>query len=139
MSQPTEPIPQAAVVAVSGGRVCLVTSSSGRRWTLPKGTIEPAQTAVECAGQEVWEEAGLGGHIDPSPISRYEGDKYGRPTSVQVFTMRVSQTARTWPERGMRSRRWFTPADAVEALTIPGQREAVRLALATVLMAHEPG
>ena len=63
------------------GRVCLVTASSGRRWIIPKGTLEPSQTGPECAAAEAWEEAGIadGRPRSASPNIRHEG---GRPSVV---------------------------------------------------------
>ena len=52
-------IEQAAAIPVYDGRVCLVTSRTGRRWVIPKGRIDPGHTAAEAARIEAWEEAGL--------------------------------------------------------------------------------
>ena len=49
MTDSNESIQQAAALIVHDGRVCLVTASSGRRWILPKGTLERGQSACECA------------------------------------------------------------------------------------------
>ena len=64
-------LPQAAAVPVRTGKVCLVTSSSGRRWVVPKGMMEPGKTASEIALQEAWEEAGLVGVLQPEPLGSY--------------------------------------------------------------------
>ena len=40
-----QPLRQAAAIPVADGRVCLVTSSSGRRWVVPKGMIDAGHTA----------------------------------------------------------------------------------------------
>ena len=57
---------QAATIPVRDGRVCLVTSSNGRRWVLPKGQIDPGHTPAEAALVEAWEEAGLVGALEPA-------------------------------------------------------------------------
>ena len=62
---------QAAAVPISEGRVCMVTSSSRRRWVLPKGVIDPGHTPGEAALVEAWEEAGLLGTLDPEPLGSY--------------------------------------------------------------------
>ena len=43
--------------------VALVTSSSGKRWVLPKGCIDPGERAWEAAERETEEEAGLRGKV----------------------------------------------------------------------------
>jgi 8-oxo-dGTP pyrophosphatase MutT (NUDIX family) len=60
-------IRQAAVIPVRSGRVCLVSSSGGKRWVVPKGHIEPGQAAGETALLEAWEEAGLLGALHREP------------------------------------------------------------------------
>ena len=53
----------AAVVAVMDGRVCLITSSSGKRWLVPKGNLQKGRDLRETAAREAWEEAGLIGRV----------------------------------------------------------------------------
>ncbi len=71
MANASEFIRQAAALPVRNGKVCLVTSSNGKRWVIPKGLIEPGQTAGETALQEAWEEAGLVGVLEPDPIGSF--------------------------------------------------------------------
>ncbi|MDY7109135.1 MAG: NUDIX domain-containing protein, partial [Planctomycetota bacterium] len=40
-------------------RLALITSMSGRRWVLPKGVIDPGESAAGSAQREALEEAGL--------------------------------------------------------------------------------
>lgn len=61
-------IQQAAVLAMWQGRICLITSSSGKHWLVPKGHLEHGDKLLETARQEAWEEAGLIGHISPRPV-----------------------------------------------------------------------
>ena len=42
-------IRQAAALPIKGGKACIITSSNGKRWVIPKGLIEPGQTAGETA------------------------------------------------------------------------------------------
>ena len=100
---------QAAVLPISDGRVCMVTSSSGRRWVVPKGMIDAGHTAGEAALIEAWEEAGLVGTLQTDPIGSYLYEKYGRTYHVIVFLMRVTEMASDWPERGIRKREWLDP------------------------------
>lgn len=126
MSEPMECIRQAAALVIHGGRVCLITSSSGRRWILPKGTLEHGQSAGECAAQEAWEEAGVHGRPESRPIARYRTTKWGRTCVVAVFRMSVREVADDWPERRLRQRRWLTPADAINQIDVPAIKTVLR-------------
>jgi 8-oxo-dGTP pyrophosphatase MutT (NUDIX family) len=114
---------QAAAVPVYDGQVCLVTSSSGRRWVVPKGLIDPGQTAGETALQEAWEEAGLAGVLHDEPVGSYLYDKYGGLCHVTVFLMQVTEEADDWPERAARQRVWMPFEDALDRVREPGLRE----------------
>lgn len=112
------------------GLVCLVTSSSGKRWVVPKGCMEPGKSFGEIALQEAWEEAGLVGVLEREPIGSYVYEKFGRPHHVTVFILQVTEAADNWPERGIRSREWLTPKQALVRLDDPGLREMVRAIVA---------
>jgi 8-oxo-dGTP pyrophosphatase MutT (NUDIX family) len=45
--------------------VMVITSSTGKRWVIPKGLIEPDMTPQDSAAKEAWEEAGLLGKVFP--------------------------------------------------------------------------
>jgi 8-oxo-dGTP pyrophosphatase MutT (NUDIX family) len=119
-------IRQAAAIPVRGGEVCLVTSSSGKRWVIPKGCMEPGKTAGEVALQEAWEEAGLVGLLQPEPVGSYVYTKYGNEYFVTVFLMQVTDAADDWPERDLRQRAWLSPAETLGRLDDRGLRELVR-------------
>src|SRR5438552_18596277 len=102
MATASDYVLQAGVIAVRSGRICLVTSSNGKRWVIPKGLIEPGQTAGETALQESWEEAGLAGTLSAEPIGSYLYDKGGSTCHVTVFLMQVSDVAQDWPDCGVR-------------------------------------
>ena len=112
-----------------GGEVCLVTSSNGKRWVVPKGLIDPGHTAGEAALQEAWEEAGLVGLLSPEPVGSYLYTKWGGTCHVTVFLMQVTEVAEEWPEQSVRQRRWVRAAEAVKLLADEGLRALVRGAL----------
>ncbi|HJZ91064.1 MAG TPA: NUDIX hydrolase [Gemmataceae bacterium] len=116
---------QAAVIPVADGRVCMVTSSSGRRWVIPKGMIDPGHTAGEAALLEAWEEAGLVGTLTPEPVGSYVYAKYGRDHHVLVFLMQVSEESEDWPERDVRKREWVDPLEAADRVEEPGLRDII--------------
>lgn len=129
MANPNGFIRQAAALPVRNGRICLVTSSNGKRWVVPKGLIEPGQTAGETALQEAWEEAGLTGVLQKEPIGSFLYDKWCGTCHVTVFLMQVTEVAQEWPERDMRQRSWVGLAGALERLDDPGLADIVRLTL----------
>ena len=122
-------IRQAGAIPLKNGRLCLITSSNGKRWVIPKGLIDPGQTAGETALQEAWEEAGLVGMLEPEPVGSYLYDKYGGTCHVTVFLMRVTEVAQEWQERDFRRRVWLSPAAALRRLDDDGLVEVLRSAL----------
>ncbi len=122
-------IRQAGAIPLRNGRLCLVTSRNGKRWVIPKGLIEPGQTAGETALQEAWEEAGLVGALEPEPVGSYLYDKYGGTCHVTVFLLRVADVAQNWPERDSRQRIWVSPTGALRRIDDPGLADVLRGAL----------
>lgn len=106
---------QAAVIAVHEGKVCLVTSTKGTRWVLPKGMIDPGHSAPQAASIEAWEEAGLTGIVDPNPIGNYRYQKDSKELTVSVYLMQVQGISSIWPE-DFRRREWVYPEIAATML-----------------------
>jgi len=48
---------------VRGDEILLISTQNGRRWQLPKGHLEPGETALDAAVREVREETGVTGRI----------------------------------------------------------------------------
>ena len=116
---------QAAAIPVMDGRICLVTSSSGRRWVVPKGMIDPGHTAGEAALTEAWEEAGLVGILGTEPVGSFLYEKYGRAHHVTVFVLHVTVAADDWPEHDLRAREWMDPGEAIDRIDEPGLKEII--------------
>jgi 8-oxo-dGTP pyrophosphatase MutT (NUDIX family) len=91
MGRSLDCIHQAAAIPVKNGRVCLVTSSGGSRWVIPKGHLEPGKSAGEIALQEAWEEAGLVGYFPKEPVGSYLYEKFGNLYHVTVFALQVGR------------------------------------------------
>ncbi len=119
-------IRQAAAIPFRGGQICLVTSSSGKRWVIPKGMLEPGSTAGQIALQEAWEEAGVVGVLHPEPVGTYLYEKWGGTHFVTVFLLDVTDEAALWPEFQARQREWVNPAEALERIGDEGLREIIR-------------
>ncbi len=88
-------------------RVVLITSTSRRRWVIPKGHIEEDLTAAESAAQEAWEEAGVRGEIQTPALGEYGYEKWGRRYRVEVFLFEVEREFADWPEADVRKREWL--------------------------------
>src|SRR5262245_25415004 len=118
-------ISQAAAIPIENGRICMINSSSGRGWVIPKGHIEPHQTARETALQEAWEEAGLQGVVDDRPVGHFQYAKKGARYSVSVFLMHVTDTAESWPEDHRRTRLWVRPDQIGRLVQVVGMRRVL--------------
>lgn len=106
-------IEQAGVIPVRDGAVCIITSSNGSRWVIPKGLIDPGCTVEEAAAMEAWEEAGLRGRLSDEPVGQFEYFKEKRTYRVTVFRLDVTHASYDWPERHRR-REWVVPEAAAE-------------------------
>ncbi len=130
-----KPIPQAAALALHDGLVCLVTAKSGLRWVVPKGKIEPGQTARDAAQAEAWEEAGLLGAASASSIGMYSYTKFQNEYEVAVFLLHVTTIRNKWPEHRHRERQWVTPQAAANLIHEPQLRQILLVATAHLLAA----
>ena len=118
-------VEQAAVIPLRDGKICLVRSSSGNRWVIPKGMIDKGHTPAEAAAIEAWEEAGLFGSVAEKPIGTFEYEKARRIHRVTVFLMTVTEVENDWPER-FRRRDWVEPKLAIKRLSNPGLKQIVK-------------
>ena len=122
----TNSIRQVAALIIHSGKVCLVTASSGRRWIIPKGTLEPGQTAERCAANEAWEEAGIRGRVRGRVLTRYVASKCGQRCKVAVYRLDVKRIEEDWPECDSRRRRWVSIRQAMAIVDVPEIRELLR-------------
>jgi 8-oxo-dGTP pyrophosphatase MutT (NUDIX family) len=109
---PEETIQQAGVFAVSkeSGEwmVLLVSSNSGKRWVIPKGIVETGCTPEDTAEMEAFEEAGIKGALNRSPVGFYSYRKWGHQCDVTVFVYHITRLMDEWPEKAIRRRRWLS-------------------------------
>ena len=116
---------QAGVIAIRDGMTCLVTNRRGSRWIIPKGTIEPKQSASDAAHQEAWQEAGLLGSLSLEPFGLYQVMKKLKRCHVTVYLLYVSECRDTWPEMSKRQREWFPFNVAAERVKHSGLRQLI--------------
>jgi len=107
-------------------RIALISSRSGRRWVIPKGVIDPGETAAGTAGREALEEAGLAGRLSQRPIGRYTYRKWGGTCRVQVFLLAVERALERWDESDFRVRQWMAVGEAAAHVREGDLQELIR-------------
>ncbi|MBR1796210.1 NUDIX domain-containing protein [Candidatus Saccharibacteria bacterium] len=99
----------------------LLIQDSKNRWTIPKGHIEPGETAKQTAVREIGEESGLH-HISVLTWLGKINFKYRRLDKLvlmttQVYLVRALDTTETpTKEKWMNGIKWFKFADALDAI-----------------------
>lgn len=112
----------------AGTEVLLVTSRQTGRWIIPKGWPIKRNAPHAAAAQEALEEAGVVGRMRRRSIGTYQYEKRLKNgeavlCKVQVFPLEVERQERTWPEKGKRKVKWFSPGKAaptVDEVVPPG-------------------
>lgn len=132
----TEPRRQVGVLPFQQGRdgenrILLVTSRESRRWVIPKGWPMKGRKPFEAAAREAYEEAGLRGDVGKRPLGYYVYQKRLKNLDavlcqVKVFPLKVRKQLKNFPEVNQRELRWFTPAEAAEAVSEPGLAAIIR-------------
>ena len=92
--------------------VALVTTSRGKGWIVPKGTVAHGEEARDAAIREAEEEAGLRGVLPQKPFGCYRHVNGDGPCRVDVYLMRVTNVLDHWLEDRLRRRRWMRVPDA---------------------------
>lgn len=107
-------------------QVLLVTSSSGRKWVIPKGICEPGLTPQDSAAKEALEEAGVQGRMHSTCIGRYDHAKWGATCSVEVYPMAVSRLlSDSQLDESHRRRKWLSPKQAAARVAHPDLAQIV--------------
>jgi 8-oxo-dGTP pyrophosphatase MutT (NUDIX family) len=112
------------------GKVALVqerTRARGRRWTLPKGKIDPGETSAEAALREVREETGI-----PARIVAYLGSHDGRRHFTDYYLMRPEGRPRA-REREILAVRFFDLDRAAKLLRSARDLAALRRTVEFIL------
>ena len=99
----------------------LLIQDSKNRWTIPKGHIEPGETAKQTAVREIGEESGLK-HVDVLTWLGKIHFKYRRLEKLVLMTTQVylvqslDKNEHPTKEKWMNGIRWFSFADALDAI-----------------------
>jgi 8-oxo-dGTP pyrophosphatase MutT (NUDIX family) len=87
--------------------IALVTTLSGKRWVVPKGSLDEGEHSRDAAIRETEEEAGLIGYLERKPLGRYHFTRSNERYVVEVYLMRVTRVLDYWLEAKVRRRRWI--------------------------------
>ena len=112
-------------------QIMLITSRETKRWIIPKGNRSASNPPHAAAAQEAEEEAGILGAICPTPLGSYRYRKKRANGAsvlidVDVFPFAVTEELATWEEQHERERRWFSLAEAAEAVDEDDLRNLIR-------------
>jgi len=114
--------------ATKGKTEVLLVKSSRGRWIVPKGWPMDGITDREAAKIEAWEEAGvMKGKTSKAPVGGYVTEKRfedGRRKAchVNVYRIDVKTMVNSYPEAGMRKRKWMSLKKAAKKVDDPGLR-----------------
>ena len=121
-------INEVAREATAGGVVYRITKSGELqvclfqdvrdRWTIPKGHVEPGETAQETAIREIGEEVGL---HDITPVCwlgkvnfRYRRESTLVMMNMQTYLFKAGKNDKPKKEKWMRDVKWFDFDEAIE-------------------------
>jgi len=110
--------------------ILMVTSRESRRWVVPKGWPEGEESLSAAAAREAREEAGVSGIISSQELGSFHYGKrlvsgLERRCQVLIFPLEVKKVADKWPEKKRRTRQWFAPAEAAQAVDEPDLGELI--------------
>ena len=96
--------------------VALVTTSRGKGWIVPKGSVDDGERPRQAAIREAEEEAGILGVVARKPLGRYRHVNGNGSCRVDVYLMRVTDVREHWLEDNVRQRRWMRIREAAACL-----------------------
>ena len=85
----------------------MVTTPGGKRWVVPKGSLDDGERSRDAAIRETEEEAGLIGDLERKPLGRYRFRRANEKYEVEVYLMHVTVVLDYWLEASLRRRRWI--------------------------------
>jgi phosphohistidine phosphatase len=118
--------------------ICLIRTIGQKKWKIPKGFVDPGESAEEAALKEAWEEAGLRGRLVGSSIGSYEYEKWDLDLTVTIYLMEVTGAEDAWDESAFREREWARLDEAFERLEQHPVHPLLERAAATLERRKQP-
>ena len=125
-------------------QVLLITSRDTGRWVIPKGWPIAGLSTAAAAAREAWEEAGVEGKVQDTPLGAFGYDKVARLSvtvrcTVAVHALRVQTLKDRFPEAGQRRRVWFKSSEAADLVAEPQLQHLLRTISQTPGLLSRPG
>lgn len=121
-------------------RIVIVLTAAAGKWQLPKGIIDPGESALEAAVREVREEGGIEtepiceiGQTDYIFTAKFNGVRGRIHKSVHWFLLRYLCGDVDDHDHEVDESRWVSIDEAVETLEFENEREIVRKAAALIV------
>lgn len=115
---------QAGALCWVGHKVVLVSHDNGKQWTIPHGAIlKQDKSPAYRAETQAWDEAGVLGPANSSPVGEFLCSRGGKIYRVEVFTIKKCKVRKIWPQSVTAIREMFTPAEAAEKVSEFGLRD----------------
>lgn len=105
--------------------IMLISTRSGRNWTIPKGIVEERLEDSESAIKEAFEEAGLIGNLDETISWQFRFRKWGGICDVKLYPMKVEKELEDFPERNERKKKWLNFKEAAKKVKFEKVREYI--------------
>jgi 8-oxo-dGTP diphosphatase len=148
MSRPRRRAAPDALIRAAGGlvwreqahgpKLAVVHRPKHQDWSLPKGKLEPGESFALAALREVEEETGCRATLGSFAGYTLYSVK-GREKIVLFWNMTVDRFATFMPNGEIDAIAWLSPAQALERLDHPGEREVLVAALAARVLEARHG
>jgi 8-oxo-dGTP pyrophosphatase MutT (NUDIX family) len=110
----------------NGMEILLITSLRKKNWIIPKGYVEYNLTPFESAKKEAYEEAGVLGSNETIEMGAFKIKKPVGTCWMKVYSMEVQEVLNDYPEMQNRKRKWFSPEEALEKISMPQVVEMIK-------------
>lgn len=114
-------------LVVHQSRILLIETRRGRRWQLPKGRLEPGETAQQAALREIHEETGVRGRLHSYlGAVQYRFSESGRTIDKRVDYYLVEYLGGSPSSHNpdeVSAAAWFPFAEGIRKLTFDNERE----------------